>query len=723
MTTRAAPPPPEHVPEHLVKDELGRSGVAVPRAVAVPVTDAGTDHKELAQLATDLTAPLVLKAWGPGLVHKSDVGAVRLGLRADELPDAARAMTSDLERHGLVPGGWLVEEQHPGGIELIVGVVRDPSFGHVILLGLGGVATEMLDLTALRVLPLTRSDAEALVDGFPGAPLLRGARGKEPVDRAALVRLLLAVGGQGGLVEQYGDRLVEFECNPVVATGTGVMALDARLILDTSEAPDRDGAEPGASTPTDFHRLFTPRAIAVAGASTNRPGFGNRFLAAYRGMGWKHGLYALHPSAREVDGVPAFPDVDRIPDAVDYVVVATPAPTVPALVESCAGKVGFVHVVSGGFAEAGEAGGELQERLRAAVRASGTRLLGPNCLGVYSPEGRQTFTLGSPREPGSVSVISQSGGLSGDILNVGARRGLRFAKLVSIGNAIDVGAAELLDWLADDPETSVIALYLEGVGDGRGLLRALRRAADRKPVVVLTGGTSRQGAQAVASHTGSLAGAPKVWDAVAQATGVVLVPTLEELLGCLAYLQAARSRSDRFEQRGQGGLLVLGPGGGASVLATDAADRAGLALVPLAETPRTLLAARGFGAGTSLANPVEIPIGPAAPPDLLPSTLAAILAEQPFSDVLVHINAAAYYNYGTAGLRPLADTLHLLADQALPTRLAVVVRNGEAADPSDAALISSVATERGLAVFRSLDEAAAAIAAAQRFSELRQGTP
>lgn len=695
------------IPEHVVKDLLAEVGVAVPRGCCAE------DVEELAQASAGLTEPMVVKAWGAGLLHKSDVGAVRLNVTHGDVRSATKLMAASLAEHGIRPSGFLVEEQHPGGVELIVGIHRDQSFGHVVLLGLGGIATELLGLGALRVCPISRTDAEELVDSFPGAPLLQGARGKAPVDRESLVRLLLAVAGEHGLSARLGPALAEFECNPVVATAEGVTALDARLIV-----------EPGVSTGTprahhtDFTCLFAPKTIAVAGASSGKSGFGNRFLAAYRAAGWAEGLYAIHPTAREIDGVPAVASVTEIPHGPDYLLVALPAERTVDVVAEAAGRVPFIQVISGGFSETGAAGGALQDGLARAVAGTTSRLLGPNCLGVFSPAGRQTFTLGSSRTHGHVSVISQSGGLSGDIVVAGDRRGIRFAKLASIGNAVDVGPAELLDWLVDDAETTMIGVYLEGIRDGATLLRALRRAHGRKPVVLLRGGSSAQGARAVASHTGSLATEARVWQAVAEATGVTPVNTLEELLGSLYYLQCHAAQPPADAE----GILVIGLGGGASVLATDACDRAGLAVTPLPAEVREHLRKLGHGAGTSLANPVEIPIGPASPPETLADALGPVFpaGEARYPDVLVHVNVAAYYNYGTNGLRPLIDALSALSERRYPARLAVVTRNLDVATKSDAELLNAFGRDAALPLFRSFDEAAVAIAAAQRFDGRRR---
>jgi acyl-CoA synthetase (NDP forming) len=684
-------------PEPDVKARLRELGVAVPRGVS------GTEVPD----ASALRPPLVLKAFGPGIVHKSDVGAVQLGLRHTDLAAAAADM-----RERLTVSGFLVEEQcaSDDGLELIVGVVRREPFGLVAALGLGGALTELLDLVALRTVPVSERDARELVSEFPGAGALEGARGRLPVDCEALVRLLLAIAGPDGLASQIGDELAELECNPVLVTPDGAVALDARLLL--REPPEVSASPP---PPTDFSRLFAPRAIAVAGASTTRAGFGNRALAAYRAAGWTGGLYALHPEAEWIDGVPAYSDVRDIEDAIDYLFVAVPASRCADLVRASDGRVPFVHVISGGFDEIGSEGQSLSANLVAAAREVKTRVIGPNCIGVYCPAGRQTFQLNSPAAIGHVSVISQSGGLSGDIINSGARRGVLFSKVVSVGNAIDVTPAELLDWLVDDPETSVVGLYLEGAARADRLVDALRRARGRKHTVLLIGGQSEQGAEAVVSHTGALAGERRVWEAIARSTDAAFVRTLDEFVGALAYIQRWSDAGSGVDSAG-GDVLVVGPGGGASVLATDACDRAGLVLEPTSPAARARLLDLGLGAGTSVANPLEIPFGPAVPVDALRAVLVPLLAEQQYSDVLVHVNVSAYYGYGTEGIDPLVTQLRDLATAPLgDVRIAVVLRNVTVAPGRDAGALVDAAADSGLVTFPTLDEAAVAIAANASF--------
>jgi acyl-CoA synthetase (NDP forming) len=209
-----------------------------------------------------------------------------------------------------------------------------------------------------------------------------------------------------------------------------------------------------------------------------------------------------------------------------------------------------------------------------------------------------------------------------------------------------------------------------------------------------------------------MTGAPRVWKAVAESTGITLVDTLEDLVSTLAYLQ----RAVQGPPVDHAGVLVTGLGGGASVLATDACDRADLELTPLRADVRERLRAMGHGAGTSVANPVEIPIGPASRAGLLQETIRAIIDDQPFGDVLAHVNVAAYYSYGTKGVAPLVESLREVVSAGLPIRLAVVTRNLAVATPEDAAVLAEFSATAGLPLFSSFDEAATAIAAAQRFA-------
>ncbi|MFI7424561.1 acetate--CoA ligase family protein [Nonomuraea sp. NPDC049684] len=657
--------------EHEVKALVAAAGVPVPRGVVVRGLDFAA--------AGELAEPLVLKAFGPGLVHKSEVGAVRLGLRSDDLAAAAAEMRSRLDVEG-----FLVEEQAPAGVELIVGLVGDPGFGPVLLAGLGGVWTEAMRDTALRLCPISEPDARLMLDELRGAALLRGHRGHPPVDVDAVIKLLMTVGGPGGLWERL--ELGEFELNPVIATPSGVTAVDARHL------PGRP-RPPAVREPADFLPLFEPRAVAVVGASASRPNFGNMFLDFYRAAGVP--LVAVHPSAAEVAGVPAVPSLAAAD--VDYALVAVPAERCAEVVRQASG-IPYVQVMSGGFGEAGRA--DLERDLAGAARAAGTRLLGPNCMGVYCPRGRQTFVGGGVGPAGTVALISQSGGLAGEVIKVGERRGLAFSRVVTVGNAADVTPAELLSWLARDPETRAVGLYLEDPRGGRELHEALRAAG--LPVALLVGGRSSQGQRAALSHTGGMVSDLRVWAAVAAQTGTALVSSQDDLIGVLAFFQAHGSRVTDGDR-----VLVIGPSGGAGVLAADAFDRAGVRLAPL---PDPVLDGLGLAAA---GNPLEVPVGPRGRPGLVAEVIGAIVRREPYADVVAHVNVQSFFTYGDAA-EPLYAYARALAgaQEALPrVRITLVTRNGECAPAGVEDEVRRIAAAAGVPVYRSMEAAAAAVAA------------
>ncbi|GAB2808010.1 acetate--CoA ligase family protein [Actinocorallia aurea] len=704
-------PPSGHLPEHAVKALVSGFGVRVPRGAHVPADG------DVRAAAAELTPPLVVKAYGPELLHKSDAGAVALGnASAEEAAEAAAAMLA----RGVSAEGFLVEEQAAPGVEVIIGAVRDPAFGPVLLVGLGGVLTEVMDDAALRLLPVTEADVRAMLAELRGRALLEGFRGRPGVDVDALVATVLAVADALGSPAFEG--FAEFELNPVICSPEGAVAVDARLVPGAAAGTSRESEEGtshrAAAVPSQrgtretpkvdpnqkvtFDALFAPRAVAVVGASTKKPNFGNMFLGFYQKV-FSGPIYAVHPTAPSIDGVPC---VKSLAEAdVDYALVAVPASQCAEVVAQASG-IPFVQVMSGGFGETGDSSAEAA--LLAAV-PEGTRLLGPNCMGVYSPAGGQTFLGGAQGPPGSVSVVSQSGGLAGEVIKVGERRGLAYSKVATVGNSLDVTPADLLAYLGQDPSTTAIGLYLEDPRDGVALRAAL--ADCPKPVVALVGGRSAQGREAAASHTGGMIGDGRVWNALSRQTGLALVTSQDDLVGVLDFFDR---HAGRPVPRDTEGVLVIGPSGGASVLAADAFDTAGLRLDGFPAPARDALRALGLGAGTSLANPLEVPVGPRADPALVSRAVTAILEHRAYPDVVAHVNAQSFFTFGDSA-EPLLAYTRAIADlqRALPhTRVTLVLRNGECAPAGVEDAVRAAAREGGVPLFRGMEAAASAITAA-----------
>jgi len=388
-----------------------------------------------------------------------------------------------------------------------------------------------------------------------------------------------------------------------------------------------------------FKPLFEPKAVAVIGASTKGDALPNLFIRRLREHGYAGAIYPIHPAAQEIEGLAAYRSLADMPQAVDYAYIAIAAAQVPPLLREGRGRVRYAHVISSGFGEVDE-GRSLQDALVAAARAAGMRLVGPNCMGMFSPRGRVSFAGVATLETGHVGVVSQSGGLGTDIIRRGLNRGLKYSALVSAGNCADVGAAELLEYYLADPQTKVIGLYIETARDGRRLFEVLREARARKPVVILKGGRTEQGRAAALSHTGALAGDDRVWVGLSRQTGCVMVETLDQFVNALLMFQALAPRPGRPTRR----AVLFGNGGGASVLATDAFARAGLDVSPFGKATVDRLAALQLPPGTSIGNPVDAPVGTLRQEGgrVAEKILEAIYADGGVEALVMHLNLSVF---------------------------------------------------------------------------------
>jgi len=348
-------------------------------------------------------------------------------------------------------------------------------------------------------------------------------------------------------------------------------------------------------------QLFDPKSIALAGISLSDPGHWTRiFYKALVEFDFQGPLYLVNPRGGTIDGRTVYPHLEDLPGRVDYVISTVGAAAAPALVAQAAAKgARAVHFCTAGFAETGEPRGlRLEHELTARARQCGVRIVGPNCMGLYCPGSRLSFHTVFPKEPGGVGVVSQSGGNAIDLVYRAGQRGVRFSKVASYGNAADLDESDFLEYLADDTATRVVALYVEGVRDGLRFRRALERLAARKPVVFLKGGVGSGGARATLSHTGALAGDARVWDALARQLGLIAVASLPEMIDVLVTLQHG------FTPAGNRAVL-LGTGGGASVLVTDICEREGLAVPSLDDGVQQEFLSVAQRAGNMLTNPID----------------------------------------------------------------------------------------------------------------------
>jgi acetyltransferase len=347
--------------------------------------------------------------------------------------------------------------------------------------------------------------------------------------------------------------------------------------------------------------IFEPRSIAVVGVSRSRKQ-GAIFLLGLLDPGFHGNVYAVNPAATEIMGVRSYPTIAALPERPDLAVLVLPAEPAIEVVRQCAeAGVPGAALFTAGFNETGTPEGDARARELLAAAAGRTRLVGPNGMGIYNPARGIAMFPGMPAEVGGVGLLSQSGSLVQFLVRAVTERGLGFSKAVSMGNQLDLDAADYLDYFADDPDTRVIGGYLEGVPDGRRFQRSLRRAAARKPVVLWKVGRMAGGARAAASHTGQLAGEHRIWQAVVRQARAVLVQEAEELVDTLV----AATALGRYESLGRRLAIVNGPGGPA-VSASDACEEVGLRLATLSEQTTRELRDLVAAAGTSVRNPVDM---------------------------------------------------------------------------------------------------------------------
>ena len=346
--------------------------------------------------------------------------------------------------------------------------------------------------------------------------------------------------------------------------------------------------------------FFRPRNVAVIGATENQSGVGRSLVSNLMQTPFGGSIYPVNPNHSAVLGLRCYPNLHEVPEKVDLAVIATPARTVPGIIRECvAAGVGGAVVISAGFRETGNKGAALEQEILREAHAGKMRILGPNCLGIMSPHfGLNATFANSMARPGKLGFISQSGALCTAILDWSQRELVGFSAFVSVGSMLDIGWADLIQYLGDDPQTRSIVIYMESIGNARAFLSAAREVALSKPIIVIKPGRTAAAAKAAASHTGALTGQDEVLDAAFRRCGVVRVNTIAELF----YLSEALDKQPRPTGPR---LTIVTNAGGPAVLATDALLAEGGQLADLA--PGTIEQLSAFLPGHwSHQNPIDI---------------------------------------------------------------------------------------------------------------------
>lgn len=459
---------------------------------------------------------------------------------------------------------------------------------------------------------------------------------------------------------------------------------------------------------TSLADIFSPRGVAVVGAT---PGgsYAAVVIEALKGAGFP-AIYPVNPKYPEVLGLPCYPSVQAIPNVVDHVIAAIPAASSLALLDDCAAKgVRSVQFFTAGFSEAGtNEGMQLEVALLNKARAGRFRIIGPNSTGLFVPKSLLVSgALGAPLEPGSISFISQSGGHADTLPFFGGPRGLRFSKVVSYGNALDVDESELLEYLSQDTETDIIAAYIEGLKDGSRFKNVLEKACSKKPVIIYRGGIAEAANRIIQSHTASFASTKQVFNSLCQQMNVVQVDDIEELIDILVAYRFLKP----FPQGTS--VAVMGFGGGPSVHAIDVFETLGLHVPLLSQETQNKLRQISPLVGSIVSNPLDSLALLSS--DGILSTLR-ILGDLPEIHLIAfHLGFHSGSRWGS-GQSALGESRQSMLDALIVARqqtgkpvLLIMHPAPDLIGTQDFLNTQSLAVEKGIPVFYSFQQAAKAI--------------
>lgn len=583
------------ITEELAKEVLTEYGVRVPKYALVK------NVEDAEKKARDIGFPLVAKIVSPEILHKTDVKGVKVGITTDaQAKDAFSDMYGRLSKQYSVKGVLLEKMAAPGGVELIVGLQNDPQFGPVIMVGIGGIYTEVFKDVSFRVLPITEEDAVSMIEDLKGKQILKGFRGMPPVDINMLSEALVNIGKLGLDMAPYYESI---DFNPVIFYDKEYLVVDAKILL--RDKPDLEVVSRAQPDSEYMDLFFNAKSVALVGASPEAGKVGNSVLESLVKHDYKGKVYPVNAKGYpEIMGIKAYKSLEDIPERVDIVVVTVDLKFVPDLLKSAAKK--GIHnfvVISGGGKELGGERAAIEGQIKDLSKQLRIRIIGPNCIGMFNGQNRLDCAFQGharmirPRN-GSVAFLSQSGTVGIAFMETSDAFGM--SKMVSYGNRSDVDEADMIWYLSEDPYTKVIGLYVEGLGDGRKFMNTSKRVMkDRhKPIVVFKNGRSVRGAKQAASHTGSLGGSYGVVKGALDQAGVIAVDSYEELTASLKALSWQ-------PVPGGGRVAMVTNGAGPIIAAIDNFERLGLQVAEISDQTKRAFKEH-YPATYVIGNPCDI---------------------------------------------------------------------------------------------------------------------
>jgi 3-hydroxypropionyl-CoA synthetase (ADP-forming) len=566
------------ITEELAKKILTEYGVKVPKYALVKSAD------EAEKKAREVGFPLVAKIVSPQILHKTDVNGVKVGLNSEAaVKETFNDMHGRLSKQYNVKG-VLLEKMAAPGAELIVGLQNDPQFGPIIMVGIGGIYTEVFKDVAFRVLPITKEDAVSMMEDLKGKQILKGFRGAPPVSMDALANALVSIGNLGTDMAPYYESI---DFNPVIFYEKDYVVVDAKILL--RDNPDLQVISKAQPDSEFMDLFFNAKSVVLVGASPEAGKIGNSVLESLVKHEYKGKVYPVNAKGYpEIMGIKAYKSLEEIPDKVDIAVVTVDLKFVPDLLKA-ASKKGIHNfvVISGGGKELGGERAAIEAQVKELSKQLRIRIIGPNCIGMFNGANRLDCAFqGHARmvrpKNGDVAFLSQSGTVGIAFMESSDSFGM--SKMISYGNRSDVDEADMIWYLSEDPQTKVIGLYVEGLGDGRKFMNTAKRVIKErsKPIVVFKNGRSARGAKQAVSHTGSLGGSYGVVKGAFDQAGIISVDNYEEMTAALKALTWQPVPSG-------GRVAMVTNGAGPIIAAIDNFERLGLQVAELSDQSKKSL--------------------------------------------------------------------------------------------------------------------------------------
>lgn len=622
--------------------------------VPVIAESIGVTEYEVAEKAAEFGYPVVLKGIGANLIHKTEREVVKLNLRSDS--ELRRAFQEIKKSAGSDWEGCLVQPMVKGNREFIAGLFQDPQFGPVIMFGLGGVFTEVINDVVFRIAPVSCDEAGRMLDALLSGKLFSGFRGESAAEREFLIQTLA---GLSELSLEHPE-IAEVDINPlIIQPDGGVVAVDALVILKSEDAMGGTDIYPeglqhqingglnkaqtfqkSESTINDLYTLFHPDSIAIIGASADENKLGNRLVMGFLEMGYAGKLYCVNPSASgTIFNWPIYKTIEDIPDEVVLVIICTPPSTLPEILQQCARKAvkGIILFVT----PSDDSDPELLKAIDT-VKSLGIRISGPNSMGFHNPEGGMSIWPGLPVRSGSIGCIGHSGGVTFAVLSAIEARGIGCSKAVSVGNEWDLNWTDFLEYFGNDDRTEIITGYLEGMAHGRLFLEVATAVGRKKPIICIKGGESSTGNEFASSHTGGMAGRKAIWDAVFDQANIVKAIDFQDLITQTVMFKYLMPRPV-----GRRIGLVTGTGG-PTVTTVDLCEQYGLEIPEFSDETKAALERFLPPFGSSSRNPVDVSIVAAVDQSLYSRSIQ-ILDQSSDVDVIICVHTGDSVGEKVAG--------------------------------------------------------------------------